>query len=104
MTMRTAHLAALLLLAIPIGASAQPQGPLTLERAVERFLQRNLAVEAARHRVDVARAEQLVARARPNPTVTLSAENIPYSGPTRASELHEIGASYSQPIELGGKR
>jgi len=102
--MRTAHLTALLLLAIPIGASAQPQGPLTLERAVERFLQRNLAVEAARHRVDVARAEQLVARARPNPTVTLSAENIPYSGPTRASELYEIGASYSQPIELGGKR
>jgi cobalt-zinc-cadmium efflux system outer membrane protein len=104
MTMRTPHLSALLILAIPIGVTAQPNGPLTLERAVERFLQRNLAVEATRHRVDVARAEQLVARARPNPTVTLSAENIPYSGPTPASELYEIGTTYSHPIELGGKR
>jgi cobalt-zinc-cadmium efflux system outer membrane protein len=104
MMMRPAHLGALLILAIPIGAVAQSNGPLTLERAVERFLQRNLAVEAARHRVDVARAEQLVARARPNPTLTLSAENIPYSGPTKATELYEIGGSYSQPIELGSKR
>jgi cobalt-zinc-cadmium efflux system outer membrane protein len=104
MTMRTAQLGALLILAIPIGATAQSNGPLTLERAVERFLQRHLAVEAARHRVDVARAEQLVARAQPNPTLTLSAENVPYSGPTKASELYEIGGSYSQPIELGSKR
>jgi cobalt-zinc-cadmium efflux system outer membrane protein len=104
MTMRMAYVTLLLIVAIPIAATAQPTTPLTLERAVDRFLQRNLAVEAARHRVDVARAEQLVARARPNPTLTLSAENLPYSGPTPASELYEIGTTYSHPIELGGKR
>jgi outer membrane protein, heavy metal efflux system len=104
MTMRMAYVTLLLIVAIPIAATAQPATPLTLERAVDRFLQRNLAVEAARHRVDVARAEQLVARARPNPTLTLSAENLPYSGPTPASELYEIGTTYSHPIELGGKR
>jgi outer membrane protein, heavy metal efflux system len=104
MTMRVAYVTLVLILAIPIAATAQPTTPLTLERAVDRFLQRNLAVEAARHRVDVARAEQLVARARPNPTLTLSAENLPYSGPTPASELYEIGTTYSHPIELGGKR
>jgi cobalt-zinc-cadmium efflux system outer membrane protein len=104
MTMRMAYATLLLIVAIPIAVTAQPTTPLTLERAVDRFLQRNLAVEAARHRVDVARAEQLVARARPNPTLTLSAENLPYSGPTPASELYEIGTTYSHPIELGGKR
>jgi outer membrane protein, heavy metal efflux system len=104
MTMRMAYVTLLLIIAIPIAATAQPTTPLTLERAVDRFFQRNLAVEAARHRVDVARAEQLVARARPNPTLTLSAENLPYSGPTPASELYEIGTTYSHPIELGGKR
>jgi cobalt-zinc-cadmium efflux system outer membrane protein len=104
MTMRMAYTTLLLIVAIPIAVTAQPTTPLTLERAVDRFLQRNLAVEAARHRVDVARAEQLVARARPNPTLTLSAENLPYSGPTPASELYEIGTTYSHPIELGGKR
>jgi len=102
--MRMAYATLLLIVAIPIAVTAQPTTPLTLERAVDRFLQRNLAVEAARHRVDVARAEQLVARARPNPTLTLSAENLPYSGPTPASELYEIGTTYSHPIELGGKR
>jgi len=105
MTARARHVVfALLVVTVPAGTMAQQAAPLTLDRAVERFLQRNLAVEAARHRVDVARAEQLAARVRPNPTVTVSAENVPFSGPTPTSELYEIGTTYSHPIELGGKR
>ena len=83
----------LLAAALPVAAAAQTDVPLTLDRAVERFLQRNLAVEAARHRVDVARAEQLAARVRPNPTVTVAAENLRLSGPTSAGELYEVGTT-----------
>jgi hypothetical protein len=39
----------------------------TLDRVIDRFLQRNLSIEAARYQVDVARAEQIAARIRPNP-------------------------------------
>jgi cobalt-zinc-cadmium efflux system outer membrane protein len=105
MTMRARAVAfALLAVIVPAFAAAQADAPLTLERAVEKFLQRNLAVEAARHRVDVARAERLAARVRPNPTVTVSAENLRVSGPTSTGELYEVGTTYSHPIELGGKR
>jgi len=83
-------------------APAAPQ--LRLERAIERFLRHNLAVEAARHRVDVARAERIAARLRPNPTLTVSAENVKVSGPTPAGDLYEVTTSLSHPIELGGKR
>jgi cobalt-zinc-cadmium efflux system outer membrane protein len=87
------------------GASVAPAQPaLTLDQVVARFIERNLAVEAARHRVDVARAEQIAARLRPNPTLTFTAENLPFAGPTPASQLYEVGATYSQPIERGDKR
>jgi cobalt-zinc-cadmium efflux system outer membrane protein len=85
------------------GAGGQPAA-LTYEEVVARFLQRNLAVEAARYRVDVARAEQIAAPLRPNPTFTLSGDNLKLSGPTPAGELYEVGATWSQPIELGDKR
>src|SRR5215208_5369954 len=38
--------------------------PLTLDRVIDRFLQRNLSVEAARYQVEAARAEQIAARIR----------------------------------------
>lgn len=79
-------------------------GPLTIEQVVARFLDRNLTVEAARHRVDVARAEQIAARLYPNPTLILSAENLKFAGPTPTAELYEFGAVYSQPIEWADKR
>ena len=102
-------LAGCLLPAVAATAIAQTSAvpaapPITLERAVERFLRHNLAVEAARHRVDVARAERVAARLGPNPTLTVSAENVKVSGPTPAGDLYEVTTSLSHPIELGGKR
>ena len=93
MTRRRGRLLALaaLLAIVPSAAMAQtpaPPSPLTLERAVDRFLARNLAVEAARYRVDVARAERLAAGLRPNPTLTLEAEDVKLSGPTPAGDLY----------------
>jgi cobalt-zinc-cadmium efflux system outer membrane protein len=84
--------------------AAIAQAPLTLDRIIERVLQRNLAVEAARHRVERARAEQIAAPLRPNPSLTVAAENLKLSGPTSFGELYEISGTYSQPIELGDKR
>ncbi|HLG17944.1 MAG TPA: TolC family protein [Blastocatellia bacterium] len=89
--------------------SQQPQAgflsaPLTLERVIGRFLQRNLSVEAARYRVDAARAEQIAARVRPNPGLTFSAENVKVSGETPFNRLYEASMTYSQTFELGAKR
>ena len=79
-------------------------GPITLDRVIDRFLQRNLSVEAARHNVEAARAEQIAARVRPNPGLTVSAENLKVSGDTPFNQLYEVSTTYSQTIELGDKR
>jgi len=78
--------------------------PLTLDRVIDRFLQRNLSIEAARYQVDVARAEQIAARIRPNPGFTFSAENVKVSGDTPFNRLYEVSTTYAQTFELGGKR
>lgn len=82
--------------------------PLTLDRVLARFLERNLAVEAARYRVEGSRAEQIAARLRPVPSLTLTAENIKVAGNSPFtvpfSRLYEAGPTYTQTIELGGKR
>ena len=77
---------------------------LTLDRVIDRFLQRNLSMEAARYQVDVARAEQIAARIRPNPGITFSAENLKVSGDTPFNRLYEVSTTYAQTFELGGKR
>ncbi|MBL8206221.1 MAG: TolC family protein [Blastocatellia bacterium] len=82
--------------------------PLTLERVMTRFLERNLSVEAARYRVESTRADQIAARIRPNPSLLLTAENFKVQGTSPFTvpfgRLYEIGPTYSQTIELGGKR
>ena len=90
-------------------ASSQAQSDffssqLTLGRVIDRFLQRNLSIEAARYQVDVARAEQIAARIRPNPGFTFSAENLKVSGDTPFNRLYEVSTTYAQTFELGGKR
>jgi len=54
---------------------------LTLERAEEILLRNNLTVTAARYGVEVARAQKLIAGLRPNPTVTLGAEQVDIGHP-----------------------
>jgi cobalt-zinc-cadmium efflux system outer membrane protein len=94
--------------ALVLVSSARAQTPTpaawTLDDVVARVRERHLAIEAARHRVDAARAEQITARLRANPTLTLSAENVPLAGPTPAGELYEVGASVSQPLEWADTR
>jgi cobalt-zinc-cadmium efflux system outer membrane protein len=77
---------------------------LTLEAATERFLQRNLSVEAARLEVGVAEAERVAANFRPRPGLTITGENLGVNGPSPFNNLYEFGAVVAQPIELGGRK
>lgn len=98
--------ATVLLLALASNVVAQTPAPArwTLDDVAARVRERHLAIEAARYRVEAARAEQITARLRPNPTLTLSAENLRLAGPTPAGELYEIGGSVSQPLEWAETR
>jgi cobalt-zinc-cadmium efflux system outer membrane protein len=91
-----------------LAAQTVPLGPLpetlTWEAARERFLQRNLDLEAARLQVGVAEAARVAAVLRPRPTLNVAAENLRVQGPTPFSRLYEAGAYVSQPIQLGGQR
>jgi len=100
----------LILIAFLVGAPAapavaqQPAPALSLQRVIDSYLQNNLELQAARYRIERTKADQIAARLRPNPGITVTAENMPISGPTSFGRLYEIGATYSETIELGGKR
>ena len=85
-------------------SAQQPPAPLTLQRVTQMYLESSLEMQAARHQVDRIKADQIAARLRPNPGITLAAENLPISGPTPFGRLYEVSATYSETIELGGKR
>lgn len=76
---------------------------LTLEAATDRFLQRNLSIEAARLEVGIAAAERVAAALRPRPGMTVTGENLSFDGPTAPGRLYEVGAVVTQPFELGGR-
>ena len=96
----------LLVLSAPLSLLGQTPATdyLSLETAADQFMQKNLAVEAARLEVGVAEAERIGARLRPRPGLTVSAENLRLSGETPANRLHEYGISVAQPIELGNRK
>jgi cobalt-zinc-cadmium efflux system outer membrane protein len=92
---------------ITVAVAAQSQSvapPLTIDRIVSLYIEHNLELQAARYRLERARADQIAARLRPNPSISITAENLRVSGPVIAGGLYEIGAAYSETIELGGKR
>src|SRR5262245_30245634 len=100
-----------------IAQDAQPGIPsrLTLADAENLLLQRNLTVIAARYQVEVSRAARLIASYKPNPVLTVGAEQL-----TVYSPLHDMprffktnsdaGAQptytlrYDKILERGGKR
>jgi outer membrane protein, heavy metal efflux system len=109
----------------PPSAWAQPQNStspplmsrqLTLAQAEELLRLRNLAVAANRHQLDASRAARLVAGFKPNPVLTLGAQQIPFvsnvpgSVPRFVSTNPDAGANpvftmhVDKIIERGGKR
>ena len=89
------------------GASAHAQqsaAPLTLEGAVTTYVARNLELQADRYRLERTKADAIAARLRPNPGLSITAENLKFTGPVAFGRLYEVGVAYSETIELGGKR
>jgi cobalt-zinc-cadmium efflux system outer membrane protein len=77
---------------------------LTLQSVLETYIQNNLELQIARSRLERSKADQIAARLRPNPSIAFTAENLAVSGPTPFGRLYEVGATYSETLELGGKR
>jgi len=107
--MRTSLIVGILLLvtgvpARPAMAVQDASLMLTADEAVRLYLGRNLGIEAARLEVERAAADRIGARLRPNPELSVTAENFNLGGPVPFDRIYELGISYSETIELGGKR
>jgi len=96
-------LAFLILVTSPAPAQ-QPVAPLNLQTVIDRYMEKNLDLQAARYRLERTKADQIAARLRPNPGLTVSAEKFRLTGPTPFGRIYEVSAAYSETIELGGKR
>src|SRR5438067_12218587 len=104
---RVIHISSLMGLIVTLNVNVQARqtnAPLTLQRVVSLYIERNLELQAERYRLERTKADAIAARLRPNPGVSVMAENLRVSGPVAASRLYELGATYSETIELGGKR
>lgn len=77
---------------------------ITISDAVSIFLQQNLQLVAARYDVDMADAEKLTARLRPDPTVSVNFADIPLGLNHNLVNPQTYSYGISQTIELGGKR
>jgi len=77
---------------------------ITISDAVSIFLQQNLQLVAARYDVDIAEAEKLSARLRPNPEVSVGLSDIPLTFGTGIFKPQTYSYGVSQTLEMGGKR
>lgn len=89
----------------PLSTSPAPTGPaFTVDRALELAGVVSPALEAASANVRAAEAGARVAGLRPNPSVTVEAENFTGSGDYRGTRSLEATTSLTLPIEIGDKR
>lgn len=89
-------------------AQTSPPAPagqaLSLERALALAGVASPSLEAASADMRAAEAGRRVAALRPNPTVTVDAENVAGTGTYRGGHSMETTTAVALPIELGGKR
>lgn len=78
--------------------------PLTLASAVALSLSGNLTLAAYNYDLRVAEAQRIRAGYRPNPGISLEAEDIPGSGGNSGADQAQTTLRLSQVVELGGKR
>ena len=76
----------------------------TLEQAIAKAIAAAPLLKADDAAIAGARAGRVQADVRPNPSVTVEAENFIGTGPYNVLGRAEITATYNQPIERGGKR
>jgi len=96
--------AALLVGALFVQTGSASAETLTLEQAIVRASDAALRLRADDAAIDAARANRRQANARPNPTVTITGENLVGSGPYNVLAQSEITATYGHTLERGGKR
>jgi cobalt-zinc-cadmium efflux system outer membrane protein len=85
-------------------AQENPNGvaTITMHSAVVEALEHNPTLGALRFEPKAARADEVTAGLRPNPTATVNADLLPSDG--LSSKDKNYGISLSFPFELGGKR
>lgn len=101
--MRNSLRAALLAAALSMAAPAYAE-PLTIQQAIERAIAAAPAIRANQAGIDAAHASRVQAGLRPNPSVTVEAENFAGTGNYNVLGQAEITASYNHTLERGGKR
>jgi outer membrane protein, heavy metal efflux system len=96
--------AALLAGALLVTGQAATAETVTLEQAIAKAAEAAPLLKADEAAISAARAGRAQVNVRPNPSVTVEAENFIGSGRYGVLSQAEITATYSQPIERGGKR
>ena len=98
-------------LLIATGASAEAQSfvipaRLTLDEALRIAIERNPAFAAARNSVEIAEAQRIDARLRPNPAVSFESGGYPLFEPSRPGFVNnqELTFRVDQELELAGRR
>src|SRR5262245_33257394 len=86
------------------GGSLNPEGELTLARAIEAALLNNPDLHASAYELSAAQARIVQAGLRPNPELGVELENFAGSGALQGVDALETTLSLSQVVELGGKR
>ncbi len=89
---------------VAIGTASIAQTELTLQQAVERAVQDNLALKRQRFDVQASEADIITAGLRPNPELWLNADMFSARMPILTPEEKQYGMTLSMPFELGGKR
>lgn len=95
---------ALLAGAVFVASAPALAEPLTLDQAIARAEAATPALRAAEAGIAAARGGLRQADVRPNPYVTVDADNFAGTGSYNLLGRAEIAATYNQPIERGGKR
>lgn len=103
---RIIFLLSLFTFSAPLIAQEKVPSPLTIEKATQLFLERNLALIVARYQIDIAEAETVTARLLPNPAFSFSSLNITGNNPVTKKDPNprEFDYNFSQLIETAGKR
>lgn len=96
--------AALLAGALYLPAAQADTSAVTLDEAIARASAGAPRLQAGESAIDAARGGWTQAGVRPNPTVTVTAENLAGTGLYNVLGQSEVTASYSQTLERGDKR
>lgn len=96
--------AALLAGALLVTGTASLAESVSLDEAVAKALEAAPLLRAEDAAIAAARAGKAQADVRPNPSVTVEAENFVGTDPYSVLRRAEVTATYNQPIERGGKR